>query len=208
MKPLATAKSRLAVLLSNEKRQQLAVILYKNTLSVLKNWDRIAGILVVSADENIQEFATDVPITFLKENQELGLNISIKLAASTLAAKNVESMLVIHADLPFLNLKALNQLLNESTCPGISIAPDYSKTGTNVMLVSPPDRLPFSYGENSFQKHMESARKIGLPVNCIFSDTLSMDIDLPEDLARILHADFKVEESFIPVIRELEGIIK
>jgi hypothetical protein len=35
-----------------------------------------------------------------------------------------------------------------------------------------------------------------------------MDIDLPADLTRILLHDFRVEESFIPIFREIEGIIK
>jgi 2-phospho-L-lactate guanylyltransferase len=208
MKPLATAKSRLAPLLSNQKRQQLVITLFKNTLSVLSNWNQIGGILVVSADKGIQYLAPHVPITFLQEDQERGLNASIELAASKLAAQNVESILVIHADLPFLNQVALNQILEESIKPGICIAPDHNKTGTNVLYVSPPKIIPFSYGENSFHKHLESAREIGLPARCVLSEPLSMDIDLPADLTRILHHDFRVEESFIPIFREIEGIIK
>ena len=199
IKPLATAKSRLSSVLSIEARRKLVIKLFQNTIIRLNNWDQIGGILVISADSAYKNFIVDPGITFLNENQASGLNTSIRLAANYLIAQSVESMLVIHADMPYLNQKDLNRLLRIAEFPGLTIAPDHHGTGTNIMLVSPPDLIPFSYGENSYQKHIKSAQEIGARVNSLFSEALAFDIDLPVDLMRLTQEDSLINQlkSFI-----------
>lgn len=202
IKPLANAKSRLSSILSIEDRRKLVLTLFQNTLTKLNNWDQIGGILVISADAAYKNFIVDPGITFLKENQASGLNSSIRLAATYLITQSVESMLVIHADMPFLNQKDLNQFLLKKMVPGLTIVPDHHGTGTNVMLVSPPDMIPFSYGENSYQHHIESAQKIGAPVNCFFSEALAFDIDLPADIMRLTQKDSLINQLNLTLLHE------
>lgn len=205
LKPIATAKSRLSSVLSNQQRRDLVIALFQNTLIQLKNWDQISGILVISADATYKELVMDPEITFLIENFKSGLNASVRLAATLLIARSVEGMLVIHADIPFLNQNDLNQFIAISSHPGLTIAQDHHGTGTNVMLVTPPDLIPFSYGEYSFQNHIESARKIGVPVNCFFSEALSFDVDTPMDLIRLKQEDSLINQLNLPFLNELEG---
>lgn len=203
IKPLATAKSRLSSILSIEDRQKLVLSLFQNTITKLNQWDQIGGILVVSADTTYKNHIVDPGITFLKENQASGLNASIRLAANYLIARSIESMLVIHADMPFLNQKDLDLFLCKKTVPGLTIASDHHGTGTNVMLVSPPDLIPFSYGENSYQHHIQSAQKIGVPVNSFFSEALAFDIDLPVDLMRLSQEDSLINQLNLSFLHEI-----
>jgi 2-phospho-L-lactate guanylyltransferase (CobY/MobA/RfbA family) len=48
--------------------------------------------------------------------------------------------------------------------------------------VSPPGLIPFSFGNDSFQPHLASARKIGIEPRIIDLPGIGLDIDTPDDL--------------------------
>ena len=61
-----------------------------------------------------------------------------------------------------------------------------SDDGTNALLVSPPDALPFLYGPKSAQMHFAAAQERGLAAQFLALDSLSFDIDTNTCLDRAL----------------------
>ena len=62
------------------------------------------------------------------------------------------------------------------------IVPDRHGTGTNALLLTPPDVIEPAFGPGSFARHSELAghgRVAELP-------SLTLDIDTPDDLATLL----------------------
>ncbi len=45
--------------------------------------------------------------------------------------------------------------------PVVVIAPDRHEKGTNALLMSPAGLIEYDFGENSFERHCELARKAG-----------------------------------------------
>jgi 2-phospho-L-lactate/phosphoenolpyruvate guanylyltransferase len=64
---------------------------------------------------------------------------------------------------------------------GIVIAPDRHRQGTNSLLLRPADAIEFSFGESSYQRHLELATASGLKSIEVFRTGLAFDIDLPRD---------------------------
>jgi 2-phospho-L-lactate guanylyltransferase len=183
IKTLEKAKKRLASVLSVEDRKKLVLHLFEHTLQELADWQVLEGILVVSCDPFINQFVAPYGFDFLLEDQPNGLNGSIQLAAEYLDSKGVETMLVIHGDLPLVSQKELNRLVEAAPAQGILIAPDRHQSGTNVLWVAPPLIIPFAYGCDSFQKHQELANQVNCPLVIFQSETLGLDIDFPDDFS-------------------------
>ncbi len=182
MKPIRLAKSRLSGILTQEERQQLVMSLFSHTLSELKASNVLNGILVVSADPIYQNYCDQKHVHFLQEIKTAGLNASINLAAEALLKRHADAMLVIHGDLPLLNQADLIPLIEQTPSPGVGLVMDRHQAGTNILFTVPPKVIPFCFGENSLIKHQEAARECNIPTHTILSESLSLDIDTPEDL--------------------------
>ena len=50
------------------------------------------------------------------------------------------------------------------------------------MLVRPPGLIPYQYGPGSFQRHIDEAERIGVSPQIYHSETIGLDVDVPEDL--------------------------
>src|SRR5207302_7322924 len=62
------------------------------------------------------------------------------------------------------------------------IVPDRHGTGTNALLLTPPDALAPSFGPGSCERHARQARAAGVAAEVVEVPSLATDIDTPEDL--------------------------
>lgn len=186
IKPLAQAKSRLAPVLAPDARRRLVLTMLHHTLSVLTRVEDVAGTLVISADETVALVAAGYDATFLPEPQAPGLNASLTRATAAVQKRGATGVLVVPGDLPHINVSSVEAFLSAAPeRPAVVIAPDRRERGTNLLLLIPPDIIPFSYGPDSFERHLARAEASGVhPVICRMSK-LAIDTDLPEDLALI-----------------------
>jgi 2-phospho-L-lactate guanylyltransferase (CobY/MobA/RfbA family) len=61
------------------------------------------------------------------------------------------------------------------------ISPDRKMSGTNLMFISPPDLIEFSYGPGSFERHVRQAQLNNTHIEVRKFDSAELDIDSPED---------------------------
>lgn len=64
----------------------------------------------------------------------------------------------------------------------VVVVPDRHGTGTNALLLSPPDVMVPSFGAGSFARHSALARSAGALVRVVELPSLALDVDAPEDL--------------------------
>lgn len=186
VKPLRAAKSRLAPALSPERRLRLAENLLAHTLEVLAGWDALAGTLVVSADGQVRERCARLGVATLTETGLPGLNISLSCATARAVELGARAVLVVPADLPFLDRDSLRQVIAAAEGgASVVIAPDQTRAGTNALLTAPPGCIPYLFGPDSFRRHLSAAAEKDLPVREVCLPNLALDIDLPEDLESI-----------------------
>jgi 2-phospho-L-lactate/phosphoenolpyruvate guanylyltransferase len=67
----------------------------------------------------------------------------------------------------------------------VVISPDGARSGTNALLMRPPDALPFAFGPDSFEAHLQAAHKRDLAVQVCERSHLAFDLDTAGDLARL-----------------------
>ena len=65
------------------------------------------------------------------------------------------------------------------------VVPDRHGTGTNALLLTPPDALTPSFGPGSCARHQELAVAQGRRPKWWMSPTLALDVDTPDDLAAL-----------------------
>jgi 2-phospho-L-lactate guanylyltransferase len=93
---------------------------------------------------------------------------------------------VLPADLPLLDAEDVLAVLQEAG-EGSSavISPDGALSGTNALLIQPPDVLPFAFGADSFEAHLGAARRRGLAVRVCERPHVAFDLDTAGDLASL-----------------------
>jgi len=67
----------------------------------------------------------------------------------------------------------------------VVIVPDRHGTGTNALVLCPPDAIAPSFGPESFERHRRLAEAAGLRVSVMRPPSLLLDIDTGADLAAL-----------------------
>lgn len=188
MKDPKRAKSRLSNILVDGTRQRLALTLYRQTLTFLTGLSKQAGcdfdILVVTNSDPIAKLAGDFDVRALQQSDEGGLNAAVAAGCDWAKARDYRSVCILPADLADHDSAEFIRLL-ECTREdrSIIICPSQDQ-GTNALMITPPDALPFCYGARSFHRHLEEAKRAGLHAVILPLEGISHDIDSASDLAR------------------------
>ena len=182
VKPLRRSKSKLNNILSDEDRAVLNLRMYENTLKVLSHLKIPHQVLVVSKDSSVLSLARSYNAKTLQEDGDSGLNLALKKAVQVVKTYGGQSVLILPADLPFITKEDLEGVMEFSMgFSYILISPDRKMSGTNILLISPPDLIEFSYGPGSFERHVRQAQTQNAHIEVRKFDNAELDIDSPED---------------------------
>ena len=67
----------------------------------------------------------------------------------------------------------------------VVIVPDRHGSGTNALMISPPDAFRPSFGPDSLNRHLTLAQEAGLKHSVEEVPSLSHDVDTPDDLGAL-----------------------
>ncbi len=184
VKPLRRGKSRLAKTLSEDERAELNRHLLAHTLQTLKETPEVEEVLVVSRDPKALAIAHDHDARTIRENGSTDLNVALERATAVAKMYTTNGVLILPADLPLISQEDIEKLIIIASKHKrvVVITPDRHKNGTNALLVSPAGIIEYDYGENSFDRHCERARKAGARLEICELSSIELDLDLPEDL--------------------------
>jgi len=125
----------------------------------------------------------------LSERQPAELNRALERATGAAQAYGASGVLIVPADLPLVTRQDLRKLVALGTRPPVVVvAPDRRGEGTNALLVSPVGLIEYAFGTNSYQRHLKEAAASGARLEVCDLVRLSLDVDLPEDLALVREA--------------------
>jgi 2-phospho-L-lactate guanylyltransferase len=182
VKPLDRAKSRLAGALAADERRALSRALLEHVLEVLAASHGLTGVAVVSRDPQVLALAAGRGARAIRETGR-GLNRALEQGIAWVRDRDAQAALIVPADLPRLTPHDIAAVLALADVgPVVVIAPCRRSTGTNLLLLRPPDVIPPSFGANSFQRHLQVAEAAGAHVQVYRSPTCGLDIDLVTDL--------------------------
>ena len=126
---------------------------------------------------------------FLTEPCAGGLNAALERAAASLETRGAEGLLVVPGDLPRLSRESIESALSLLSVPGMVIAPDRRERGTNLLLLAPPNLLPFHFGRASFERFLKAAVRRDLEPVVFRSTDVAGDVDVPADLVLVQGLD-------------------
>jgi 2-phospho-L-lactate/phosphoenolpyruvate guanylyltransferase len=185
VKDLVGTKSRLRPILNAGSRAGLTIYMMKNVLAALRG----AGVehaCVVSPDRIVLKMAGEGgAIPLLQKSR--GLNPALEEARDLAVERGASALLIFPADLPLLrasDVEAVLETAGEDEEPLVVISPDATGTGTNALLLRPPEALPFLFGPKSFDDHLSAARERGVSTRRCERTRISFDLDTVEDLKR------------------------
>lgn len=183
VKPLNRAKSRLAEVLTPDQRYQFATMMLRHVLSVATQTSQITGTLVISRDTKALAIARDLGAKTIQESNTSDLNLALTRATEVVRVWGASATLILPADLPFITVDDLATISDMGRdLDTIVIATDRELEGTNALLMRPIGLIPYQYGENSYQLHIDAARQTGAKIQYFSSETVNLDVDVPEDL--------------------------
>jgi len=182
VKPLKNAKSRLSPVLLPDQRFELAQAMLRHVLSVTTTIQQVTGVLVISRDTKALAIAREMGAKTLQEGAMSNLNPALMRATMVVESWRADAVLILPADLPFINAEDIRGMIQLAVDRSIVIATDNDRDGTNALLVRPPGAIEFEYGGGSFKRHIRRAEAAGLQTFTYDSDRLALDIDLPRDL--------------------------
>jgi 2-phospho-L-lactate guanylyltransferase len=183
VKPLRRGKSRLAGALSEEERAELNQSLLQHTLNVLRDVRELEQVLVISRDPHALAVARHYGARTVREDGQPELNTALTRATVVAQIHATRGVLILPADLPLISREDVLTLIAKATEPPVVvIAPDRHRKGTNALLICPSGLIEYDFGENSFQRHCEQAKRAGARLEIVDLPSLGLDLDLPEDL--------------------------
>jgi 2-phospho-L-lactate guanylyltransferase len=182
IKSFKDAKQRLELGLDSAARRMLAETMFSDVLVALRRARRVDATLVVTTDRGAQRIGGAYGARLLDEDDR-GHNYAVARGVRAALDQGFDRVLLVPGDCPALDPVELDVLLErEASAPSALIVPDRHGTGTNALLLSPPDALEPSFGEGSCERHRVAAQVAKIHHEVVNVPTLALDVDTPEDL--------------------------
>jgi 2-phospho-L-lactate/phosphoenolpyruvate guanylyltransferase len=184
IKNFGDAKQRLAVELTEGARRALAEAMFSDVLVALRRASSVNEVLVVTGDNNAQQIAGGYGASVLDDDNS-GHNPAARHGVRAALEAGADRVLLVPGDCPMLDPQQLDELIGRDVPPRSAlIIPDRHGTGTNALLLTPPQSLTPAFGPGSCERHRTSAQD-GTVAEVVQVPSLALDIDTPEDLAAL-----------------------
>jgi 2-phospho-L-lactate guanylyltransferase len=185
IKTMDAAKQRLSDGLPSATRRALVEAMFSDVLVALRRAQLVDRIVVVSKDHGAQRIGGGYGADVV-DDEDRGHNAAAGHGIDRAMELGAARALLVPGDCPLLDPRELDELIaRPSPSPSVLIVPDRHGTGTNALLLTPPNALTPSFGEGSHERHHRHAQDAGVPAETVEVPSLSLDIDTPEDLATV-----------------------
>lgn len=188
VKNLANAKQRLASILDQPSRTELAQAMLFDVLATLGTWQNRPEIGIVTIDPFARELAEHFRFEVIPDNRNISETHAIDMATQVCVERGVESTLVIPGDIPLIQSWELEKILTLAPEQGSVLVPASDHRGTNAVFRRPANLFPLRFGNDSFKPHQAAAAATGKPCIVVPLPGIAIDVDNPGDLAQILAA--------------------
>ena len=186
VKPFDDAKERLATGLSPAQRQLIARAMVTDVFAALARAKKVDAVVVVSAEPAIAEIAGEVADVVIADDRT-GHSDAASAGVAWAIEHGYDRVVMLPGDCPLLDAVALDELIERTWLDKIEFAviPDRMGTGTNALVISPPDAIEPSFGPGSRQRHIAIGLSAGRRVAEHEVPSLALDLDTADDLLEL-----------------------
>lgn len=189
VKSFGAAKQRLGSLLGSGSRHALAQAMFQDVVSALRKVQGIEQVVIVAAEPTV-EFSAEEQVVLLQDEVQLGQSAATLIGIRWAIDAGFERVLLVPGDTPLLAVDEVDAMLADAAADGTSvvIVPDRHDTGTNALLLAPPDVIEPSFGPDSLARHVAAAQTAAVSHRVERVPSLIFDVDTSEDLAVVAAA--------------------
>ena len=180
VKGLIVANGRLNGVLSADERNQLAEALFLDLIVKLPRSRCIDEVMVVTADKSIARQVRWFGHKVLLQESDEGHSEAAAAGARAAMAEGAERVAMLPVDCPMLDTDELDAHIGRSPRT-VLIIPDRHGTGTNGLVLAPPDVFLPAFGPDSCSRHVSRARATGISFALEDVDSMGIDLDTAED---------------------------
>jgi 2-phospho-L-lactate/phosphoenolpyruvate guanylyltransferase len=180
VKGLSVANGRLDGLLSQEERNRVAEALFLDLILKLPRSRCIDDVMVVTADASIARQARWFGAKVLLQEKDDGHSEAAAAGARAALADGAKRVAMLPVDCPMLDTDELDARIGRSPRT-VLIVPDRHGTGTNALVLVPPDIFLPAFGPDSCARHVSRARAAGISFALEEIESIGIDLDTPED---------------------------
>ena len=188
VKRFEAAKRRLGTGMEEDRRRELVAAMLRDVLDAIAGARMIERTIVVSGEPAAASVAADAGAELVDDPDDSGHPEAALLGIATAGESGAGSVVLLPGDCPLLDPRDLDRLLTAVPDPYVAVVPDRHGTGTNALLLQPPDAIRPAFGEGSCQRHLQAARSAGLPHGLERLDSLALDLDTPADIVALTRA--------------------
>jgi 2-phospho-L-lactate/phosphoenolpyruvate guanylyltransferase len=186
VKNLSSAKQRLAGVLDQPSRTNLAQAMLHDVLATLHGWRECPPVAVVTSDPYATNLAKEFKFEIIPDPENPGETGAIEMATRICVERGEDSTLVIPADIPLIQNWELERILEHAPPEGSVLVPAGDGRGTNAAFRRPANLFPLRFGNDSFEPHHAAAQATGKPCVVLNLPGIAVDVDHPEDLQQLL----------------------
>ncbi len=186
IKNTAFAKQRLASILDQPARTQLAQAMLTDVLSTLREWKNRPKVGIVTGDPYATKLAEEFRFEVIADPDNPGETGAIEMATRLCVERGEDSTLVIPGDIPLIADWELEEILKQAPADGTVLVPAGDGRGTNAAYRAPADLFPLRFGNDSFRPHHAAAQATGKPCVVLSLPGIAVDVDNPADLRQLL----------------------
>ena len=186
VKALTNSKSRLVAALDRAAVEKLSLAMMGDVIDALARVPSVREVVVTTPDEHVAEAAKAFGARALLR-PDPNLNAAIENAAAEIITSPEDGCLVVLGDVATASAHELAALVGTVSGRGVALAPS-SDGGTSALYRVPFDVIPARFGADSAKRHRDEAQRAVLPYHELALPSLSIDIDVTEDLQEALGA--------------------
>jgi 2-phospho-L-lactate guanylyltransferase len=188
VKNLSGAKQRLASLLDQTARTELAQTMLLDVVESLASWAGRPPVALVTSDPFASDLARRFDFELIPDSANRSETDAIAMATRVCELRGIDFTLVIPGDIPLIQARELEQIFQAAPKEGTVLAPAADGRGTNAAFRRPAGLFPLRFGNDSFRPHLAAARATGKPVEVLPLPGIALDVDSPADLWRLAEA--------------------
>lgn len=185
VKNLENAKQRLAPVLDQPARTELAQAMLFDVLETLNSWSERPEVSLVSSDAFALELSRRFGFDVIPDHAARSETQAIEVATHWCEQREISWTLVIPGDIPLLAVLELDQIFEAAPEKGSVLVPSADGRGTNAVFRSPAGLFPLRFGNDSFIPHLTAAKATAKPCITLSLPGIALDIDNPSDLREL-----------------------
>ena len=185
----SVAKSRLRKSFSRDAINKLVIKLSSQLLdrveALLVEFKSIYDLAILTECNKVKSLYKSRNILYISPQKKGTLSEKVSFAERWAVKKNYKTICILPSDLANPTFEDLRDIIFFPMEENMMVICSSYNNGTNALHITIPTNLKFSYGLNSFKKHLTIAKKNKIKTKILHLNSIQLDVDNEKDLTEL-----------------------